>query len=125
MKNDVELTKTILRKIRDRADTSPKELQIEGFDPELVARHVERLHDDGLIVGTRFRTYDSPADRVLVRDLTTDGHLFLNAIETGDVWARIKAALSPSEIGSISLRELGDIARELASKAIKKKMGLD
>lgn len=125
MQNNLDLTRTILEHVRDRQDLHPQQVQIAGYDELIVARHVERLFDDGLVEGSKVRTWGDPAGVVLVRDLTTPGHQFLSALESGDVWARLKAALTPAELGALSLRELAGIAKELAASAVKKKLGLD
>lgn len=124
MQNDLDLTRKILEAVRDREDLWPRAVEISGYDPLVLARHIERLHDDRLIEGTRGRGYDQ-VDLIKVTDLTTSGHNFLNALESGDTWSRLKSALSPSELGALSMRQLAGIAGEIAEKAIKKKLGLD
>lgn len=125
MKNDLDLTRKILESIRDRQDVWPKPVSIAGYDEVLVARHVERLHDDGLIEGPRTQLLSDPTAEILVKDMTSAGHEFLAALESSDVWARLKSALSPAELSAMSFRELAGIAKELALKAARKKLGLD
>lgn len=125
MKNDLDLTRKILESIRDRQDLWPKPVSIAGYDEVLVARHVERLHDDRLIEGTRVHVLESQVAEISVRDMTSAGHEFLAALESGDVWVRLKSALSPTELSALSLRELAGIAKELAIQAVRRKVGLD
>ncbi|MCW1920843.1 DUF2513 domain-containing protein [Rhodobacter sp. KR11] len=125
MKNDIDLIRAILTAVRDRNDLQPKAVTVPDFDPMLVARHVERLTEDGMLDGISFKPLSRPVSDVLVRDLTTDGHNFLAALEAQDVWARLKSALSPTELGALSLKKLAGLAGELAEKAIRKKLGLD
>jgi hypothetical protein len=125
MQNDIDLLRKILETVRDRADVWPREVDVPGYDQLLVARHVERLHEDGLIDGSTHRPAAEPVASIKVRDLTSAGHEFLSALESGDVWHRIKTALNPKEIGALSLKELAGIAKELAAKAIRRKLGLD
>lgn len=124
MQNDLDLTRKILEEIRARADLWPRKVEIAGYDELIVARHVERLHEDGLVEGPKSRGMSDQAATILVRDLTTAGHQFLSALESGDVWARLKSALSPSELGTLSLKGLASIAKDLAERAIRQKLGL-
>lgn len=124
VQNDLDLTRKILESIRAREDVWPKEVSMLDYDPDVVARHVERLHDDGLVEGPSIRLNENPSKNVLVRDLTSAGHEFLSAMESGDVWAKLKSALSPAELGALSLREMSGIAKELAIKALRSKLGL-
>ena len=125
MQNDLDLMRRILETVRDREDTWPKHVDIAGYPPIVVARHVERLHADGLLDGTSYAKPSDPVADIVVRDLSTSGHRFLAAMETDDVWSRMKAALSPSELGSLSIGKLAAIAGDLAERAIRKKLGLD
>lgn len=125
MRNDLDLTRKILENIRAREDLRPRVVEIPDYDPTLVARHVERLHDDRLIEGSKMEPISKQVSVVLVRDMTSAGHQFLSAIESGDIWARMKSALDPTELGALSLREIASIAGELAIKGVKKKLGLD
>lgn len=125
VQNDLDLTRKILESIRARQDVWPKEVSMPDYDPAVVARHVERLHDDGLVEGPSIRLYENPSKNVQVRDLTSAGHEFLSAMESGDVWTKLKSALSPTELSAMSLRELASIAKELAVQAARRKLGLE
>jgi len=125
MQNDIILIRAIMESVRDRSELWAREVEIPGYDALVVARHVERLHDDKLIEGTRIHFIANQVATIKVRDLTSAGHEFLNALESGDVWERIKTALNPKEIGALSFRELAGIAKELAVKGIKAKLGLE
>lgn len=125
MRNDLDLTRKILESIRERVDLWPRAVDLAGYEPIIVARHVERLHDDGLIEGAKSRGFSDQVATVLVRDLTSSGHQFLSALESGDVWARLKSTLSLTELSAVSFKELASIAKDLASRAIRHKLGLD
>lgn len=125
MQNDLDLTRKILEAVRARQDLWPRAIEVEGYEPIVVARHVERLHDDRLIEGSRYSQMADQAASIKVRNLTTAGHAFLSALESGDTWARLKSALSPSELGALSMKKLAGIAGEVAEKAIRKKLGLE
>jgi hypothetical protein len=68
----------------------------------VVALHVSRLHEDGLLCGEARQLLGTPIASVHVRDLTSAGHRFLAALETGDIWARIKDTLYLSELGALA-----------------------
>lgn len=125
MRNDLELTRDILESICDRSDLRPRKIEIAGYDSLVVDRHVERLHDDGMIEGPRGRVLSRQVSDIKVTDLTTAGHQFLAAMESGDVWEQLRSALSPTELSALTFRELAGIAKDLAEKAIRKKLGLD
>lgn len=125
MQNDLDLTRKILEDIRARTDLWPRRVEVAGYDSLVVARHVERLHEDGLVEGARSRPVSDQVSVVMVRDLTTAGHEFLSALESGDVWARLKSALNPTELGALSFKGLASIAKDLAERAIRQKLGLE
>lgn len=125
MRNDIDLVRTLLETIRDRQDLWPKPVTLAGYDAIVVARHIERLYDDGLIDGSAHRPIAEQVATIHVRDLTSAGHEFLSALESGDVWQRLKTALNPTELGALSFREIASLAKELAVKGIKKKLGLE
>lgn len=128
MKNDLDLIRAILEEVERRETASADAVEIAGWPEHVVARHVERLCKDGMLEYAGKVAPTDPAlewNYYLVRDLTTQGHEFLNAIRSGDVLQRLKSALKPSELGALSLKKLAGIAGELAEQAIRKKLGLD
>lgn len=124
MRNDLDITRAILEQVRDRKDLWPQEVTLPGKDPLVVSRHIERLFEDGMLDGEADQLMGSFVSTVYVRDLTSAGHQFLSALEAGDIWARLKATLKPSELGALSLKQLATIAGDLAEQQIRKKLGL-
>ncbi|WP_193746558.1 DUF2513 domain-containing protein [Ruegeria sp. ANG-R] len=124
MQNDIELTRKILIAIREKDNLRPAPIQVPGYEPVLVMRHVIRLHDDGMIEGTVSEALGMEAPLVFVSDMTTAGHNFLAAIEQQDIWNRLNSTLNPAELAAFSLREIAGLAKELALAAAKKKLGL-
>ncbi len=102
MRNDIHLTRAILASIRDREDCLERAVEMPGHDPLLVARHAGRLYDDGYIDGMKIRMTARP-DIIAATDLGTAGHAFPAHLESGDVWTRLTTALSPAEIGSMTM----------------------
>jgi len=125
MQNDVDLIRAILTRIRDRDDLNPRKIGIPGRDPLEVNRHAERLYEDGYIDGIRVERDPGEGDPVFARDLTSAGHAFPGALESEEVWKQIKSALTPAQIGSLTIGKLAGLAGELAEKAIRKKLGLE
>ncbi|WP_263567504.1 DUF2513 domain-containing protein [Paracoccus sp. DMF] len=128
MKNDLDLIRAILEEVESRETASAQAVEVAGWPEHVVARHVERLCNDGML---EYAGKIAPMDvhlewsYYLVRDLTTPGHEFLNAIRATDVIQRLKAALKPSELGALSLKKLAGIAGELVEQGVRKKLGLD
>lgn len=125
MQNDLDLTRKIFESVRARNDLWPRAVEIAGYEPLVVSRHVERLYRDGMLDGKSEVAMSDQVSEVMVTDLTTAGHRFLAAMESGDVWARLKSALNPSELAALSFKELAGIAGELTMRAVRKKLGLD
>ncbi len=126
MKNDLDLIRKILEEVEARPGADGEVVEVAGWPEEAVARHVERLCNDGLLDReTKTGEWVSDTPNYYVRDLTSAGHEFLNAIRAGDVIERLKKSLKPSELGALSLKKIASIAGELAEKAIRKKLGLD
>lgn len=122
--NDLVLIREILGAVRDKEYLKPRPIQIEGYEPVLVMRHVKRLYDDNLLEGTVSQAIGLEAPMVLVTDLTTAGHNFLAALEQETVWNRLSKVLSPTELASLTWEQIAELAKELAFTAIKKKLGL-
>lgn len=126
MKNDLDLIRAILEEVEGWASNEGKMVELAGWPIALVARHVERLCDDGLLdYRTKVPDISEGITFTLVTDMSTKGHEFLGALRSGDVLERIKASLKPSELASLSFGKLAGIAGELAERAIRKKLGLD
>ncbi len=124
VRNDVELTCKILAVIREKDSLRAAPVQIEGYEPVFVMRHVKRLYDDGMIEGRVSDAVGMEAPIVFVTDMTTDGHNFLAALEQCDIWNQLTQALSPGELAAFSMREIAGLVKELALTAAKKKLGL-
>jgi hypothetical protein len=125
VKHDLDLVRQILLRLRDKTDLKPAPVVVEGYEPVLVARHVMRLHDAGLVEGTVMRALGMEAPLVLATDLSLEGHNLLGALENKQVWSRLKEALSPEELASLPIKKLGEIAVDVATLWVRKKLGLN
>ncbi|HBF31633.1 DUF2513 domain-containing protein [Rhizobium sp.] len=124
VKHDINLVRQIMIQLRDKPDLKPAPVLVDGYEPLLVARHMERLHAAGLVEGNVSRTLGSAAPLVLATDLSLEGHTFLAALENKQVWTKLKEALSPDELASLPVKKLSEVAVELAVQWAKRKLGL-
>lgn len=105
MKRDMDLVREILLKVQARTDIKPSVLKIEGRDEVTVARHVQLLHEAGLLEGVSHKGLNGPP-LLWVTDLSWNGHDFIAALENDGVWNRIKASFSSSELANMPLAVL-------------------
>lgn len=116
MQNDIDLTREILIKIREKDDLKPTPVQVPDYEPVLVMRHVKRLYDDGMVEGRVSEAIGMEAPMVFVTDMTTAGHNFLAALEDEKIWNKVKSALSPAQLAALSMKQIATLAGELAMK---------
>lgn len=91
MKRNMDLCRLILFKIEDEyKSTALSNLQIDGYDMEIIAYHCDLLFEAGLIKSYN-PTYAS--DKIYffsVGALTWEGHDFLDKIRENTMWNRTK-----------------------------------
>lgn len=91
MKRNMDLCRLILFKIEDEYEsTALSNLQIDGYDMEIIAYHCDLLFEAGLIKNYN-PTYAS--DKIYffsVGALTWEGHDFLDKIRENTMWNRTK-----------------------------------
>ena len=92
-------------------------LQLEGYSPEDIDRHLRLLVDGGLLTGK------GAMDGVITSGLSWEGCEFLDAIRNAEVWKRTQAAAAKVGGGAISM--LGEIAKAIAMSLVKEKLGID
>ena len=96
MKRNMELVRSILFALEE---TSPFEtilnLEIIGYDIQEIAYHCEMMYDAGLIKEYIGSTCDGANGVVCfrVRDLTWEGHDFLDKIRSDTVWKKVKSTI--------------------------------
>ncbi len=125
MRNDIDVIRAILVDVRDRQDLWPRPVSLSGYDDLVVARHCERLFEDGLLDGYLCPLLGEQFVQIDVRDLTSAGHNFLAALETDGVWARLKANLKPAEMAALPLKRLAGVATDLAERVVRDTLGLN
>jgi Hypothetical protein (DUF2513) len=122
MKRDMELVRAVLLKVEGLnlpvgatlcAYPSEPELQIEGYDPDQVAYHLNLLIDEGFVQGAR-----TTSIQFVIEGLTWKGHEFLDDTRDPDVWSKAKErAKGVANVG------IGFIW-EIAKAEIRTKLGL-
>jgi hypothetical protein len=123
MTRDMELIRNIFVQIRSRTSVDLQAIDIPDVDPAILARHIEMLHDAGLIEAQKSAPLHGPLI-FGVKDLTWAGHDFAAAIENDTVWNTIKQKLSAKELAGLPLGIVKDVAMGLLSHQIKSMFGL-
>lgn len=124
MQRDMELVREILRTVQAKNDVDPREIPHGDHKEWIFKRHMEAMYSAGLFDGTIHRP-QSGLPRVLVRDLSWEGHDFAAAIGNDSVWAKIKAKLSPSELAGVPLKVLAKVSAAALQSYLMDKLGLD
>lgn len=144
MKRDMELVRAILLDLEGREpDLSRKD--DFGYDREKVAAdigtgieslnyHLALLFEGQLIDGWALRGQTHPAGKalrldsdyvfhVVPRNLTWEGHEFLESVRDTEIWNKTKGAAS--SIGSFGLDTLKELAKGFIKTKIKDHTGVD
>jgi hypothetical protein len=127
MTRNMELIRQILLEIKARRTTNPASLEIAGADRAVVFRHIEMLHQQGLIdiQGNIHRSSATgEIDQILVKDMTWDGHDFIGVLENEGVWNKIKQSFTPDELVGMTLTTMKTIGIGLLTEWAKSKVGL-
>ena len=124
VKRDMELVRKICLVVQDKQDLRPQRISVEGYDDLLVGRHIELLYDAGFLDALASEALNDPYRRILVKDLTWDGHEFIGSIAKEELWEKLKAALGPNELAGMSLKAVKDAAIAAATVWIKGKLGV-
>jgi DNA-binding transcriptional ArsR family regulator len=129
MKRDMELVREVLLKLealplRPGAMTvisgHSEEMAIDGYSPDEVEYHLTQLRDAGFL--------DSPGSQpagygITFRSLSWEGHDFLDAVRSPEVWKRTKEGAST--VGGWTFGLMKDMATAYAKHVAKEKLGLD
>jgi hypothetical protein len=123
MTRDMELIRKIFAQIKSWTSVDLQAIDMPDVDPSILARHIEMLHDAGLIEAQKSAPLFGPPI-FAVKDLTWVGHDFAAAIENDTVWNTIKQKLSPKELAGLPLGVIKDLAMGILSHQIKSIFGL-
>jgi hypothetical protein len=124
MKRDMEIVKKILLRVQERVGARPEQLEgIEGYDENLVQRHVQMLCNAGILECTNY-TATGPSLYCQIIDMSWEGHDFLDALQNENVWSRMKSSFSTFEIASMPLEVMKDVSVGLLKEWARDKVGL-
>lgn len=123
MKRDMELVRKILFNLEDDEETFRwKPIIIDGFEVNTIAHHLKIMDEANLIEA---KQTVSTKDRHIwmAKDLTWNGHEFLDSIRNDKVWNKTKKAIKSKgfELGNVPI----DILKECAKLQLKDLFGLD
>ena len=92
MARDMDLVRQILMQASKADDSlAPRRpVAVDGVEEHVIARHVEMMHEAGLIVAQVARYEGYGAMRAIVERVTWEGHDFLDAARDQDVWNKAK-----------------------------------
>jgi hypothetical protein len=124
MKRDLNLVRLILLKIEETAPgQSVFHLTFEGFDPDIIAEHVEILHEAGLIEAILSRSMNNLGVLVIsnydIRRLTWEGHDFVANSRNKNIWEQFQLTVKEKG-GDISF----SVAKQLLTKLAINQFGL-
>lgn len=124
VKRDMELVRKILLAVQAREDTRGEPVTIDGYEPHIVARHVEMLVDAGMLQGYQPPVGRSHAGKMAITDMSWAGHDFLAAMENKGVWAKLKGSFSAAELAGMPLDVMKDVGVGLLKEWAKSRVGL-
>ena len=119
MKRDMDLIRLILLKIQaEYQSTGLCNLQIEGYEPEVVAFHCKILNERGLISSYKARYADDKIYFFSVGGLTWDGCDYLERIRDNSQWTKIKRIIKGQGLPLI-IETVKEISSALIIEAAK------
>jgi hypothetical protein len=124
MTRDMELIKRILLEIEARKDLKPAPVIMEEIAPDILGRHIELIHEAGLLDATVLHPAANMVPDIIIRDLSWEGHEFVAALKNNSVWSKITNSFSASELAVLPITVLKDVCISLLKEWAKKKVGL-
>jgi hypothetical protein len=118
----MEIIRKILFAIQAKEGFEPKQIELDEGDSSVVARHIELLYRAGFLDGTMTGTVSRGCYLVFVRDLSWEGHEFLSNISKAEVWEKLRNALGPDGLSTLSWDVLKEAAKAAASEWVKKRV---
>jgi hypothetical protein len=88
-------------------------------EDDRIAYHLMQILDEGWLVGQ----YVPTAGSFDLSRLTADGHDFIDATRSPDIWKRARSAIEGG--GAETLRFAWDVAKTLAKREIEKRIQFD
>ncbi|MGO5139788.1 DUF2513 domain-containing protein [Streptococcus alactolyticus] len=118
MKRDMDLCRLILFKIEDEFKSiALLNLQIEGYDMEVIAYHCDLLFEAGLIKSYNPTFADDSLYAFSVGPLTWEGHNFLDKVREDTLWNKTKK-VAKEEALPLTLDVIKTIATSLINNVL-------
>ncbi|MBI4635821.1 MAG: DUF2513 domain-containing protein [Candidatus Rokubacteria bacterium] len=114
MKRDMDLVRSLLLYLEEKADDQMADIVIEGYDEFTIGYHLILLYEAGLLEGEP--SVSSTSKRVIrvhPMRLTWQGHDFLAAARNDTIWQKTKAKAA-SEAGDVPFALLKDLLIQTA-----------
>ena len=96
MKRDLELIRNILIKIESRELLEPFDLQIDGYEQDLVNYHLQLLDEAGLIEIILERDESGIIITAQPIRITWNGYEFLDMARNNSIWEKSKKKIEKS-----------------------------
>jgi hypothetical protein len=125
LKRDMEIVRDILISVEERIDLKPAVVQLPGYDPYVVARHVEMLFDFGYLDGTASPNLADGYRDIHVIDLSWSGHDFVGAICAKSHWETLKSKFTVAELAGLPLAIIKDVGIALVKLEVKRRLGIN
>jgi hypothetical protein len=129
MKRDMNVIRSLLLKLEAMDNGSvfrpvliswaSPELAVEQVSPDQVDYHLSLLRERGLIEPSEGGTMDG---KIFFRRLTWEGHDFIDAIRSDDIWR--KTQRGAEEVGSWTFDLVKDLAKGFVKKQIEQRTGV-
>lgn len=124
MKRNDDLLRELLLRVEER-DGQSYDFEVEGHSKDEVNYHLALLVESDYLRGNVLRTGtlepgSSGIMDVHVDQLTMEGHDFLDAVRSDDVWDATKKKVAAT-VGTTSLV----VMKEIATAYVREKLGLD
>jgi len=104
MQRDMDLVRAILLAIERHPDGfAPQQLSIMGYTPEQVGYHATLLKEAGLVEAIESTNYDDTSPMAIITRLTWQGHEFLEAARSPDIWSQAKQLMHKAGGGSFAV----------------------
>lgn len=117
MQRDMELVREILLALERHPDGfAPDDLVIEGYTEDQVAYHAYIMGQAGLIEVADSTNLGSSGPEALIKNMTWEGHEFLDAAREPKRWAEARALLH--QAGGASFKVWTAVLTELVKKSL-------
>ena len=114
MRRDMDVVRQLLLQLEEERAS----LEVEGCSDQTVLNHLDLMEEGGLIKANVIRTDQNSVTNVLVERITWQGHDFLDAARSEEIWNHTKKIVS-QKTGTISFELLKLALVETAKVALR------